>query len=191
MPSIRLFCFLFAFISLASLIQAVPANSISSPIRNHACVSFKTNSTSAFAPPNSHPNSGTEDFEIFYCNRGAPIPADEAFPAITSAITQVLSLLPKHTKDTIPGDTFQNSAIFRPSRDRVTTFVHTVGGHKLEWLDLLELLMEVQTYIGGDGKDSRHQHFHEFEFHVRYDDEKIAVGRFQYIPGRAASQKKR
>lgn len=68
--------------------------------------------------------------------------------------------------------------------------MHTVGGHELGWLELLELLMEVQTYMGGDGKGRRHQHFHEFEFHVLYEDEKIAVGRFQYVPGRAASQKK-
>ena len=29
-----------------------------------------------------------------------------------------------------------------------------------------------------------------FEFHVLYEDGKIAVGRFQYVPGRAASQKR-
>ena len=190
MHSNELVCSLIAIISLPSFVQAAPANRISSSVRNDGCVRFKSNSTSAFPLPNVHTNSQTDDLEVYYCNRGKPIPSDEAYPAITSAITEVLSYLPKHTKDIIPGGVYQNSAIFRPSRDRVTTFVHTVGGHKLEWLDLLELLMEVQTYIGGDGKGSRYQHFHEFEFHVLYEDEKIAVGRFQYVPGRTASQKK-
>ena len=185
------FCSLIAIsISLLSLVQAVPATILSFPVRIDGCVRFKYNSTSAFSVPRFHVKSPTDDIEVFYCNPGQQIPPDEAYPAITAAITEALSYLPEHAGDTIPRNAFQKSSIFRPSRDRVTTFVHTVGGHKLGWLELLELLMEVQAYIGGSGKDSRHQHFHEFEFHVSYDDEKIAVGRFQYVPGRTASQKR-
>ena len=175
-----------------TLVQAVPAKSnLLSPARNDRCLRFKHNSTSAFRLPNLHANFPEDEFEIFYCNPGQPIPPEEAPSAITAALTEVLRYLPEHSGDTIPGDAFQKSAIFRPSRDRVATFVHTVGGHKLGWLELWELLIEVQTYIGGPGKDERHQHFHEFEFHVMYDNEKIAVGRFQYLHSRAAVQKQR
>ena len=114
----RLVCRLIAIvISSLSLIQAVHANNLSSAVRNDDRVRFKYNSTSAFHMPNFHANYQTDEVEVFYCNPGQPISPDEAYPAITSAITEVLSYLAEHTKGSIPGGAFQESSFFRPKVD--------------------------------------------------------------------------
>ena len=183
--AMRFFHLLFPFVYFSShcLVRALPARPISSPLVKSTCVRSGINSTSISRALRFSPNNPTNALDIFFCNPGEPIPADEAISALSSAITDVLTYLPYHRDDPIPGQAFQKSTVFWPSKDRVTTFVHTVRDHELAWLELAQILTEIQGYMGGAGGGPRQQRFHELEFHVRYENEEIALGRIQYTPG--------
>lgn len=97
-------------------------------------------------------------------------------------ITDISPDLRHHPWDPIPDNAFQRGKFFKPTGDRVAVFVHTVRDEVLSWLELAQILTEVETYMVGPGGDPRKQHFHELEFHVRSHEGEIAVGRVQFVP---------
>ena len=130
------------------------------------------------------PYAQINGLKVYFCKTGEPIPPGEVIGALSNAMTDVLPHLENHPIDPIPGRSFQKSTLFRPDGDRVTVFLHTVGGYDLTWLGLARVLTEVEGYIDGTGGPPRRQHFHELAFFVRDDDNlEVAVGRIQYIPG--------
>ena len=145
---------------------------------NHALVQPITNSTGLHGP--------TSDLYIEYHDPGEHIPYDETKKAFANALAETLPHLEHHPDDAIPNQYFLYGTTFRPSRDRITLSVYTVGGLDISWTALAVILLTVKGYMEGDGGSPRQQpHSYEMRFRVKEfkEGEEVAVGRVMYLPG--------
>ncbi|KAG7004702.1 hypothetical protein G7Y79_00024g056520 [Physcia stellaris] len=173
------------FLLLCSIATAYPATKPSPLPSLHAvCDSPTSIGTNASDFPFLVVGNG---LDIFFCNRGEPIPPGEAVATLSSIIADIAPTVKEHASDPVPGGAFQKGQLFRPTGDRVTVFVHETGHDVTSWLswrELSQILTRVENYMVGEGSP-RQQHFHEMEFHVRSRGREIAIGRVQIVPGRA------
>lgn len=177
-------------ITLCLIVRALPTHISLLPSLHQMCgrsTKFGTTSNRALDFSPFRPVNG---LDIFFCNRGEPIPPDEAKSALSKSITDILPHLRNHAWDPIPDNAFQKGLFFRPTGDHVAVFVHTVGYEVISWLELAQILTEVETYMVGPSGDPRKQHFHELEFHVRSHEGEIALGRIQFVPRDIPTQQK-
>lgn len=173
---------LFIYIFLIyPIVEAFPIANSPSPSLHQICARSTANNTTAIHALGFPPNSPANSLAVFFCNPGASIPPDEAISTLGTAITDILHSVRRVPYDPIPGQAFSKSVLFRPNGDRVTAFVHAVGGAVLLWIDLVQILAEVQMRL--------QQHPQELHFFVRTDRGEVAVGRVQYVPGQTAGEK--
>lgn len=184
MSSLHILAQIFAYtFAVIRCVSATPAFLIPRSPLNHALVQPTTNNTRLHGP--------TNDLYIEYLNPGEHIPYEETKKAFADTLAKTLPHLEHHPDVAIPNQFFLHSTMFRPSRDRVTVSVHTVGGRDITWTALAVILLTVKGYMEGSGGSPRQlPHSHEMGFRVmdEKEGEEVAVGRVLYAQGfRAAT----
>lgn len=164
-------------------VSAAPASLATHVPLKHALVQPIINSTRLQGPAN--------DMYIEYHDPGEHIPYEETKKAFADAIAKTLPHLQHHPDVAIPNQFFLHSTMFRPSRDRVTVSVYTVGGVDITWTALAVILLTVKGHMEGSGGSPRQRPYsHELGFRVMdgKEGEEVAVGRVLYVQGfRAAT----
>ena len=170
---------IFAFILVVGRsVSAAPASLTTLLPLNHALVQPISNSTRLHGPTNG--------LYIEYHDPGEHIPYEETKKAFTDALAETLPHLEHHPDDAIPNQYFLHGTTFRPSRDRVTLSIYTVGGLDISWTALASILLTVKGYMEGDrGSPRQRPHSYEMRFRVKdfKEGEEVAVGRVIYMQG--------
>ena len=174
--------FLIFTITLCSITEGSPVDINRLPLLHQACEIPTRNGVISNGALDVSPFRPVNGLNVFFCNAGEPIPPAEAMSALRTMITDIMPNLRHHPWDPIPDNTFQKGKFFKPTGDRVAVFVHTVRDEVLSWLELAQILTEIETYMVGPGGGPRTQHFQELAFHVRSHEGEIAVGRVQFVP---------
>ena len=159
-------------------VSAAPALITTHLPLDHGLVQPIMNSTRLHGPTNG--------LYIEYHDLGEHIPYEETKKAFADALADTLPHLQHHPDDAIPNQYFLHSTIFRPSRDRVTLSVYTVGGLDISWTALAGILLTVKGYMEGDrGSPRQRPHSYEMRFRVKdfKEGEEVAVGRVLYMQG--------
>ena len=179
MISLHTLAHFFAYaLAVIRCVSASPAFVIPYPLFNHTLVQPITNSTRLHGP--------NYDMYIEYHDPGEHIPYEETKKAFADALARTLPHLQHHPDVAIPNQFFVHSITFRPSRDRVTVSVYTVGGLDITWTALAAILLTVKGHMeGSGGSHGQRPQSHELGFRVMDENEgeEVAVGRVLYVQG--------